>query len=244
MDLETRISQFEQLCNDDPSNDMAWFSLGGAYAQAERFADAASAYIKCYEANEAMSKAYQLAGQALINAGEQDRAAEILTKGFSVAAERGDLMPKNAMGDLLRSIGKEPPEVAPAAVATAAPPGSFVCTKTGKPGTQMPYPPFKGGVGAWIHEKISNETFDEWIGLGTKIINELRLDLSNDEHEVVYDYAMRRYIGLDDGTFREVSGGQEPGTPSGDYREMIDTMLGRMGEMEDFGGEAHQRVGS
>ena len=37
MDLDTRIAQFEKMATDDPSNDMAHFSLGGAYQQAGRF---------------------------------------------------------------------------------------------------------------------------------------------------------------------------------------------------------------
>ena len=35
-------------------------SLGGAYAQAGRQADAAKAFIRCFEINPAMSKAYQI----------------------------------------------------------------------------------------------------------------------------------------------------------------------------------------
>lgn len=40
MDLAARIAQFENMVQADPENDMAHFSLGSAYAQAERHADA------------------------------------------------------------------------------------------------------------------------------------------------------------------------------------------------------------
>ena len=64
MDIQQRIAQFENMVRDeaDPTNDMAWFSLGGAYAQAGRHADAAKAYVRCVQINPAMSKAWQLAG--------------------------------------------------------------------------------------------------------------------------------------------------------------------------------------
>ena len=62
MDLDTRIAQFEKMAADDADNDMAHFSLGGAYQQAGRFGDAAESYIRCLKLNPAMSKAYQLAG--------------------------------------------------------------------------------------------------------------------------------------------------------------------------------------
>ena len=66
MDIETRIAQFEKMAHDDPDNDMAHFSLGGAYQQAGRFEEAAESYLRCVELNPGMSKAYQLAGAALI----------------------------------------------------------------------------------------------------------------------------------------------------------------------------------
>jgi len=243
MDTDTRIRQFEELCEQEPDNDMAWFSLGGAYTQAERFAEAAGAYAKCYEANATFSKAYQLAGASLIKAGEPEKAAEVLEKGYAVAAEQGDLMPKNGIAELLQGIGRDVPETAPApsAPAPGEGAGSFVCQRTGRPGTRMPRPPFKGPVGEWIQSNIAKETFDEWVGMGTKIINELRLDLSRDQDETVYDYGMRRFIGLTDEKYEELSG-ERPPPPPGEYVELIDTILARSGNLESFGGEMHRQV--
>lgn len=209
MDTQQRIAQFENMVRDeaDPNNDMAWFMLGGAYGQAGRHADSARAYMRCVSINAGMSKAYQLAGQAFITAGDKDSAAEVLTQGYKAAAERGDRMPMKAMGELLTSIGRPVPEVAGAKTAPAASGGGgFVCTRTGRPGTKMPRPPFRGPVGAWIGEHISKETFDEWIGQGTKVINELRLDLSRDEDEAAYDAHMREYLGIDDELYEKLTG--------------------------------------
>lgn len=240
MNTDARIAQFEELCQQEPGNDMAWFSLGGAYTQADRFADAADAYTKCFEANETFSKAYQLAGASLIKAGEPDKAGDVLEKGYAVASAQGDLMPKNGIAELLQELGREIPVVETKAE-QAAPPGSFVCKRSGRPGTQMPRPPFRGPVGEWIQTNISKETFDEWIGLGTKIINELRLDLSRDQDELVYDYGMRRFIGLSDEKFEELSG-EAPPAPPAEYVEMIDTVLTRSGNLESFGGDLHKQV--
>ena len=65
MDNAERIAQFENMCQADPENDMAHFSLGGAYAQSERYAEAAQSYLNCIKANDAMSKARQLAAECL-----------------------------------------------------------------------------------------------------------------------------------------------------------------------------------
>jgi Fe-S cluster biosynthesis and repair protein YggX len=208
MDLDTRIAQFEKMAHDDPGNDMAHFSLGGAYQQAGRFADAAACYVRCIELNPTMSKAYQLAGAALIACDQPERAGEILIRGFTVAGERGDLMPKNAMGDMLDQIGLPRPVVAVRAAGPAAD-GSFVCRRTGKPGTRMPRPPFKGPVGDWIAANISRESFEDWIRQGTKVINELRLDLSRDRDGEAYDSHMREFLGIDEALYQSLIG-QKP----------------------------------
>ncbi len=209
MDTNERIARFENMAQADPDNDMAHFSLGGAYAQAERHADAARSFMKCVEINPEMSKAYQLAGAELIKAGDKTEAARVLKEGYVTAARLGDLMPRNAMEKLLTEIGEEVPELDEAAKAqakraAAVVPGGFVCKRTGRPGTKMPAPPFKGPIGAWIYENISAETFHEWIKQGTKVINELRLDLSREQDEKTYDQHMYEYLGIDEELLSEL----------------------------------------
>ncbi|MCK6478042.1 MAG: hypothetical protein L6Q35_14570, partial [Phycisphaerales bacterium] len=48
MDPNQRIAQFEAMVRPeaDPNNDMAWFSLGSAYRDAGRHADAAKAFAR------------------------------------------------------------------------------------------------------------------------------------------------------------------------------------------------------
>ncbi|MFZ4572922.1 MAG: Fe(2+)-trafficking protein [Phycisphaerales bacterium] len=198
MDIAQRIAQFENMVREeaDPTNDMAWFSLARAYSEAGRPADAAKAYTRCFELNPAMTKAYQLAGEALVAAGDKDRAIAVLTEGFKVAVDRGDFMPKKAMAEALSKLGAPVPEVA--AKQIELPPGTFLCSRTGKPGHRLPRPPFKNAVGQWIYDNISKETFDEWIRQGTKVINELRLDLSREQDAETYDKHMRDYLGIDD----------------------------------------------
>jgi Fe-S cluster biosynthesis and repair protein YggX len=199
MDVEARIRQFENMVQPgaDPDNDMAWFSLGGAYAQAARHADAARAYLRCTELNKDMSKAYQLAGKAFIESGDRSAAKDVLLKGYSVAAAKGDFMPKKAIAELLTSLGVEPPKVEQVAPAPAAD-GSFTCRRTGKPGTKLQRPPLRGPLGLWIADNISAETWNDWIKQGTKVINEMRLDLSRDDHAATYDQHMYDYLGIDD----------------------------------------------
>lgn len=206
--INARIAQFETMVapGADPTNDMAWFSLGQAYSQAGRHADAARAFTKCYEINGDMSKAYQLAGAALIASGDQARAIDVLKQGYEAAAKRGDFMPKKAMGEMLQQLGVEPPQVAGAKVEAPVLAGTFMDRKTGRPGSKLDRPPFKGPVGEWIAANISRETWQAWILQGTKVINELRLDLSRDDHSAMYDQHMREYLGIDEELHTQLTG--------------------------------------
>ena len=204
-----RIANFEKMAQADPSNEMAHFSLGNAYLQAGRFAEAAQSLERCLAIAPEMSKAWQLCGQAQVGAGWADKAALTLTRGYEVAARKGDRMPQQAIAELLRSIGREPPKVeAPVDEAAEAlrASGAFVCQRTGRPGTKMETPPFRGPVGAWIHENISAETWKAWIGQGTKVINELRLDFSRDRDQEVYDQHMHEFLGLDPELLAKIRG--------------------------------------
>ncbi len=193
MDITERIAQFENMAQADPENEMAHYSLAGAYAQADRHEDAAACYRRAIQLVPDFSKAYQLAAESLITLDRTDEAAELLTRGYEVAAKNGDVMPKNAMADLLAELGKPLPEV-DAKDLPDIPEGSFICHKSGRPGTPMDRPPFKGPIGEWIRDHISKESFQEWLGQGTKVINELRLDLSRDNDADTYDRYMHEYL--------------------------------------------------
>jgi Fe-S cluster biosynthesis and repair protein YggX len=222
-DLDRRIAQFANMAQADPENEMAHFSLGKALTEAGRFDEAANSFVKCTELAPQMSKAYQLAAEAYQKTGKNEMAVQLATRGFTIAAERGDLMPKNAMADMLRSLGRDVPEVArksggggdldllgggaaPKKYTGPIPEGAFVCQRTGRPGTKMARPPFRGPVGEWIQANITKETFDSWIAQGTKVINELRLDLSREQDEEVYDQHMREFLGIDDELFAKLTG--------------------------------------
>jgi Fe-S cluster biosynthesis and repair protein YggX len=205
-----RIAQFEKMASADPTNEMAHFSLGKAYLDAGRHAEAARSFERCIELAPDMSKAFQLAGQAMVAAGWADKAVEVLNRGYETAVRKGDLMPRNAIAEVLRSIGREPPKLAAdvdAAAERLKASGGFVCQRTGRPGSRMAAPPFKGPVGQWILENISAETWKQWIGQGTKVINELRLDFSRDKDQETYEQHMREFLGIDAEVMAKIGGG-------------------------------------
>lgn len=205
MDVADRIAQFEQLVREDPSSDITYFSLGSAYAEAGRHQESATSYERCIALNMNMSRAYQLAADQYAKLNERDKALRLLNDGYEIARRNGDMKVKEAMEGLFADLGSEPPKeeiIDPADL----PDGSFICTRSKRPGHKMDRPPFRGPVGQWIAEHISRETWDEWIKQGTKVINELRLDLSKDEDGETYDRYMREYLGITEDLLSEISG--------------------------------------
>ena len=195
--IEQRIEQWEKMAAEAP-DDMAYFSLGNAYKDAERFEDAEQAFAKAIEMNEQMSRAYQLRGQMLIKLGREDEAGELLEKGYVIAAERGDVMPQKAIGSLLsEKLGRELPEVeqpeAPTAESVLSE-NMIVDRRTGQPQPKLDGPPMRGPLGALIYENFGQETWKQWIAQGTKVINELRLDFSNEQHQQMYDQHMMEWL--------------------------------------------------
>ena len=204
-DIEQRIAQWEQMAREAP-DDMSFFSLGSAYREAERHEDADAAFAKAIQLNPGMSRAYQLRGQTLLKLGREDDARDVLMEGYKLAAERGDVMPQRAMGALLKEkLGVEPPEVKSAAqkqaeldAKSAAEGGArmIVDRRTGQPQPRLDEPPLRGAAGRFIQNHFGQVTWRQWIGQGTKVINELRLDLSNPQHRETYDQYMLEWLGV------------------------------------------------
>ncbi len=199
MDIDERIAQWEKMTQEAP-DDMSWFSLGTAYKDAKRYTDADVALAKAIELNPGMSRAYQLRGQVLIELGREDEAAQLLEKGYGIAAQRGDVMPQKAMGSLLEKLGRPVPEIEGSAPISAPEPtaNTVLDRRTGQLGTRMTDPPMRGPLGQYIYDNYSLETWRQWIGQGTKVINELRLDFSNEQHQEVYDQQMKEWLGISD----------------------------------------------
>jgi Fe-S cluster biosynthesis and repair protein YggX len=193
--LQQRIAQWEKMTAEAPDG-MSYFSLGNAYKDAERHGEAARALRKAIEMDPTLSRAYQLLAQVLIKEGADQQAGEVLTTGYTVAAQRGDVMPQRAMGSLLEKLGLPVPQVAQQAPTVVAEGDSIVDRRSGEPGPRLKAAPMRGPVGRFIQDHYSQTTWSQWIGQGTKVINELRLDFSNRAHQAVYDTHMMEWLGF------------------------------------------------
>ena len=204
MNDDTRIHKFEQMVAADPQNELGHFSLGKAYLDAGRFDEAARSLARVLEINAKMSKAYQLLGEAHDKNGYRDAAIGVMTRGVTIADQQGDRMPRDAMVRLLRDWGAPVPAVEESRPTSKAgsigeiPIAGFTCRRCGRPSGQLAKPPFKGALGEQVYAHVCENCWGEWIGMGTKVINELGLVLSTSEGQEAYDQYMIEFLQLEE----------------------------------------------
>lgn len=51
-------------------------------------------------------------------------------------------------------------------------------------------------MGQKIYSSICAQCWQDWLGMGIKVINEMRLDLSDEKGQEVYDQYMKEYLGI------------------------------------------------
>jgi Fe-S cluster biosynthesis and repair protein YggX len=195
--VSNRIEQFRKMAEADPQNELGHFSLGRAYLDAQRCVEAAESFRRAISLNANLSKAYQLLAQALLAQDQRQAAIEQLQAGVKVADARGDLMPRNEMIAMLRDLGAVLPEMkSSAGGAGAVGPDQVSCSRCGRAGRKMASPPFRNEQGKMLHEKVCADCWQEWIRMGTKVINELRLPLSDPAAQKIFDQHMLEFLNL------------------------------------------------
>jgi Fe-S cluster biosynthesis and repair protein YggX len=195
-ETEARIEQFKKMAEADPSNELGHFSLGKAYLDAQMPGPAIASFGRVLELNPNIAKVYQLLAEALLKENKKSEAIARLTSGVEVATARGDMMPRNEMVRMLRDLGAAVPESAAAAPQQAVGEDQVLCNRCGRAGKKMASPPFSNAQGKLIQEKICADCWREWIGMGTKVINELRLPLSDPQAQKIFDQHMREFLNL------------------------------------------------
>jgi Fe-S cluster biosynthesis and repair protein YggX len=189
------IDRYRTMAESDPGNEIAHFSLGRALLESGDAAEAAKSLQKVLALNPNISKAYQLLAEAQLKTGHKEFAIETLTNGINVAHRRGDLMPKNQMSAMLEEMGAPVPKFEDRATATVSS-GEVFCKRHNGVGPKMEKPPFRNEFGKEIYENICTACWKEAIAFGTKVINELRLPLSDPQAQKAWDQHIREFLNL------------------------------------------------
>jgi Fe-S cluster biosynthesis and repair protein YggX len=195
-ETDPRIEQFRKMAEADPDNELGHFSLGRACLDAGDHAQAIKSFQRALELNPNIAKVYQLLATALLKQDRKPEAIERLTRGVEVAVARGDLMPKREMMQMLKDLGAAVPETAQATAEQPVGEGQVLCNRCGRVAPRMANPPFSSAQGKEIYQKICADCWKAWIGMGTKVINELRLPLSDPQAKKIFDQHMREFLNL------------------------------------------------
>jgi Fe-S cluster biosynthesis and repair protein YggX len=199
--LNDRISQFRKMASDDPDNELGHFRLGQLLTEAGEHAEAVKSFERTLELSPGFSKVFQLLGQSLLKLGKKAEAIDVWTRGWKVADERGDKMPRDEMAKLLRAEGAPTPEPAKPK-ADEGPDTGFRCQRpgclAGKGARQLPAPPLADELHNRIYREICADCWNDWFkNQSVKVINELRLDLSSEFGQEEYDKYMHEYLGFE-----------------------------------------------
>jgi tetratricopeptide (TPR) repeat protein len=199
--LEERIAQFRKMAADDPDNELGHFRLGQLLMEGGQFDEAIKSFQRTLELSPHFSKVYQLLGTCLSRLDRREEAVRVLKEGFAVADERGDNIPRDEMAKLLGQLGEPAPT--PRRPAEAGPGGDgFRCQRpgcmAGSRARQLAGPPMNDDLGRRIHASICAECWNEWLrNFSIKVINEMRLDLSMERGQEIYDQIMREFFGFE-----------------------------------------------
>jgi Fe-S cluster biosynthesis and repair protein YggX len=203
--MSERIEQFRKMAQANPDDDLAHFALGNALVDSERFGEAVPVLRHVIKINSGYSRAYVLLANSQFATEDETAGIETLQKGYAAAITRGDLMPANEMKHRLSELNiKIDPEYMLEATESAVEleddrepgDGEIRCHRTKRVGAVMSFNPFGDEVGDFIEQNITKESWDEWMELSIKVINELRLDLGDANGQRAYDEHMRDFLNL------------------------------------------------
>ncbi|MFT3785832.1 MAG: Fe(2+)-trafficking protein [Tepidisphaeraceae bacterium] len=201
-EAQTRIDQFRAATERNPTDPLGFFSLGRSLVDAGLYNDAVLALQRALALDSKLSRAYQLLAKAQLGLQRRDEAIKTLNEGVTIAHQRGDMMPKNEMIAMLQEQGEKPPEFfVPGSTQIGE--GQVLDARTGRVGPRLPKPPFRNKLGQIIYDNVSVESWKEWIGMGTKVINELRLPLHDPGAQRVFDQHMVDFLNLREACERE-----------------------------------------
>ena len=199
--LQDRIDQFRKMANDDPDNELGHYRLGQLLMEDGQYEEAAKSFRRTLELSPQFSKVYQLLGTCLVKLNRREEAVKVLQEGCQIADEHGDNIPRDEMVKLLVELGQPKPVSRKAPSAPVAGDG-FRCQRpgcmAGARARQLPGPPMNDDLGRRIHASICADCWNEWLrNFSIKVINEMRLDLSTERGQEVYDQILKEFLGFE-----------------------------------------------
>jgi tetratricopeptide (TPR) repeat protein len=201
--LQDRIAQFRKMSTELPDDELGHFRLGQLLMEAGEYTDAIRSFERTLEISPTFSKVYQLLGSCLMKTNEKEKAIEVLTRGWKMADERGDRIPREAMATALGELGAPIPQTEKVADTSGGVETGFRCARpnclAGKFAKVLKSAPLPDAIGERIQREICEDCWIDWFkNYSIKVVNELRIDLSSEYGQEEYDKYMREFFGFDE----------------------------------------------
>ncbi|MGK0361652.1 MAG: Fe-S cluster biosynthesis and repair protein YggX [Bradymonadia bacterium] len=214
MSPDERIEQFRKMAKANPDDDLAHFALGQALIDSDRHAEAVPVLRHVVKMNPGYSRAWVLLGDAQAADDDPDAAIDSWQTGQQLATQRGDLLPANEMKAKLKARGIEVEKAALVTILDETPDpdagrepeaDEVRCIRTRRIGKRMTFDPFGDATGAFIQAHVCQKSWDDWMEMSIKVINELRLDLGDASGQLAYDENMRDFLNLPNDLFEKTA---------------------------------------
>lgn len=197
--LQERIAQFRKMAGDDPDNELGHYRLGQLLMEDGQVEDAVKSFRRTVELSPQFAKAYQLLGSCLLQLKKRDDAVAILKQGYVISEEHGHFMPRDEMAKMLKDLGEQLPETKKRAEESTS---GFRCQRPGcvygARARPLAKPPMNDDLGKRILAKVCADCWNDWLKTySIKVINELHLDLSREDHSAMYDQYMLEFFGFE-----------------------------------------------
>lgn len=195
-DAHVRIERFRKMAHEDPDNELGHFSLGRAYLDAGMHDEAIACFERVIRLRGDFSRAYHLSATALLAKGLRQQAIDMLASGVKIAHLHGDAAAREDMLRMLRDLGASPPALEPRQPPRQPADGEVLCRRCGTTGQRMSRAPFRGELGQTIASAVCEGCWRQWLDMGVKVINELRLNLTDPAARRIYDQHMMDFLNL------------------------------------------------
>ena len=207
---DSLIEQYREIAKENPDDDLSQFALGQALLNANRPAEAVPVLRHVVRINPKYTKAYILLGKALEADEDEDGAIEAWQLGYHASNKQGTLMNAQEARQLLEARGAplsseivellsfddDEPEESPEDAQREPNDDEVRCIRSGRIGKKMSFDPFDDHIGAFILQHVNQQSWEAWMEMSIKVINELRLDLGDPKHQEMYEQHMRDFLNL------------------------------------------------
>ncbi len=196
----SEIEKLQKQVDKNPHNAAAQLELGRALMSQGRHGEAGPCFQRVLAVDTQNFAAFELLAMAQREGGLDDLAIKTLTNAYRTAQRLDETVRAQEFSAQLKELGVMPPAVAEKRADLPAEAGGvdgFACRRCGANGPVLQERPFKGALGDAVVAGACESCWREWVGMGTMVINELRLTMHEPASQETFETHMREFLQIE-----------------------------------------------